>query len=249
MSTTLISTLLLPPLLPLLAVVAGYLLLLTRRRHGWVLVACGWGALVLLSMPIVGASLLLSLETRYPDPLSLPADAIVVLGGGSYADAPEYGGDTVNGVSLERLRYAAQLYRRSGKPILVAGGNPLGNATAEAAQMKSALEGEWRIPVAWSEAESFNTLQNASNSYAILNAAHIHRIYLVTHASHMRRARFAFERAGFSVVPAPTRYSPRPRLNVASFLPSTEGLRLSTLFCRETLGLIWYRLRLRVQAG
>ncbi len=67
---------------------------------------------------------------------------LVALGGGTYPEAPEYGGDTVSTGSLERLRYAALLYRRSGKPILVSGGNPLGHATAEATQMRSLLRDE-----------------------------------------------------------------------------------------------------------
>ena len=244
MSTTLIASLLLPPLAPLLAALAGYVLLKPRLWLGRALIALGWGSLALLSMPLVGATLLSLLEPPSADPLRHPADAIVVLGAGTYVNAPEYSGDTVNSYSLERLRYAAQLYRRSGKPILVSGGNPLGNATAEAAQMKAVLQDEWRIPVAWSEETSLNTFENAHNSHAILNAAGIRQIYLVTHAWHMPRARLAFERAGFSVISAPTRHITRFKLSLSAFLPSSQGLLQSSLFCREVLGLLWYRLKL-----
>ena len=126
--------------------------------------------MLLLSIPVVGSLLVATLEAPFADPLQLPADAIVVLGGGSYADAPEYGGDTVSGASLERLRYAAALYKSSNKPILVSGGNPRHRATAEA-QMRAVLETEWRIPVAWSEDVSDNTLENALFSSAILARA------------------------------------------------------------------------------
>ena len=206
------------------------------------MIAFGAGTLLLLSTPLVGLALVAALEPPFDDPLQHPADAIVVLSGGSYPDAPEYGGDTVNGSSLERLRYAALLHKRSGKPILVSGGNPLHNATPEAEQMRAVLENEWRIPVAWSDATSNNTRENARNSYALLDQAGIRRIYLVTHAWHMPRARFAFEQAGFTVIPAATRHTARHTLRLADFVPGAEGLTLSTTFFREILGSLWYRL-------
>jgi uncharacterized SAM-binding protein YcdF (DUF218 family) len=184
-----------------------------------------------------------TLEPPFVDPLQHPADAIVVLGAGTYADAPEYGGDTVSGAALERLRYAALLHKRSNKPILVSGGNPRHRATPEAAQMRAVLETEWHIPVAWSEETADSTLENASNSHAILARAGIQRIYLVTHAWHMPRARDAFERAGFTVIPAPTHFTMQSGLRVVDFVPDAEGFWLSARFCRELLGSIWYRLR------
>lgn len=207
------------------------------------MIAFGAGALLLLATPFVGMTLVAALEPPFDDPLHHPADAIVVLGGGSYPDAPEYGGDTVNSVSLERLRYAALLHKRTGKPILVSGGNPFHNATSEAAQMRAVLENEWHVPVAWSEATSNNTLENARNSYALLDQAGIRRIYLVTHAWHMPRARHAFERAGFTVIAAATRYTAHHTLRLADFVPGADGLSLSATFCHEILGSLWYRLR------
>ena len=243
MTVTLIAVWLLPPLAPLLIVVAGLWLLRVRPRSGRALIGFGAGTLILLSMPLVGSTLVAVLEPAYADPLQHSADAIVVLGGGAYPDAPEYGGDTVSSGSLERLRYAALIHKRSGKPILVSGGNPLGHATPEAVQMRAVLENEWRIPVAWSEATSANTFENARNSYAILDAAGIRRIYLVTHAWHMPRARRAFEQAGFTVVPAATRYATPHALRLTDLLPDAEGLYLSARFWREILGTVWYRLK------
>ncbi len=233
-----------PPLAPLLVALAGYLILESNRRLARGLMALGWGSLALLSTPFIGTALLSQLESPGEDPLRHSAEAIVVLGAGTYLNAPEYGGDTVNAYSLERLRYAARLHRRSGKPVLVAGGNPLGNSTSEASHMKTVLQDEQGVPVAWTEETSATTLENARNSAAILARAGIRRIYLVTHAWHMPRARLAFERAGFEVVPAPTRYTTRARLSLLSFLPGSGGLFQSSMFCHEILGLIWYRLLL-----
>ena len=148
MTATFVAAWLLPPLFPLLLVLAGLYAVRARPRTGRALIAGGAVLMLLLSIPVVGSLLVATLEAPFADPLQQPADAIVVLGGGSYADAPEYGGDTVSGASLERLRYAAALHKSSNKPILVSGGNPRHRATAEAAQMRAVLETEWRIPVA-----------------------------------------------------------------------------------------------------
>jgi uncharacterized SAM-binding protein YcdF (DUF218 family) len=243
MSTTLFAAWLLPPLAPVVLVLAGLYLLRAKPRTARALIAGGAGLLLVLSMPVVGSMLVSTLEPPFSDPLKIPADAIVVLGGGSYADAPEYDGDTVSGSSLERLRYAATLYKRSRKPILVSGGNPRQYATPESAQMRAVLEDEWHIPVQWSDDTSDNTWENARNSYAMLARAGILRIYLVTHAWHMPRARRAFESAGFTVIPAPTRFALTRSLRFADFVPDAEGFLLSARFCHEVLGSVWYRLR------
>lgn len=241
--TSFIAAWLLPPLAPLLLVFAGLYVLRRQPRGGRALIAGGAGVLLILSTPLVGSALVSTLEPPFVEPLREPADAIVVLGGGSYANAPEYGGDTVSSASLERLRYAAALHKRSRTPILVSGGNPLRHATAEATQMRAVLENEWGIPVTWSDDTSDTTFENARNSHAILDRAGIRRIYLVTHAWHMPRARHAFEAAGFTVIPAPTRYAMLRGARFADFVPDAEGFLLSARFCREVLGSIWYRLR------
>src|SRR4051812_9331566 len=109
MTTAIFAAWLLPPLLPLLIVLAGCSLLAHRPRTGRVMIVAATGVLLLLSMPLVGGALLAGIEPPYADPLQQPADAIVILGGGSYRNAPEYGHDTVSSGSLERLRYGALL--------------------------------------------------------------------------------------------------------------------------------------------
>jgi uncharacterized SAM-binding protein YcdF (DUF218 family) len=80
-------------------------------------------------------------------------------------------------------------------------------------------------------------------SASLLQPAGIQRIYLVTHAWHMRRARLAFEHAGFKVIPAPTGYATRYQLSVLDFLPDARALDNSGLFFREVAGIGWYYLR------
>ncbi len=244
-ATNLLATLLLPPLNLLLIALAGLLLWHKRPVVARVLLTTAVALLWLLSTPYVAESLLQSLEApaQAPDTRTQTADAIVVLGGGSYFHAPEYGNDTVSEASLQRLRYAAKLYRDTSKPVLVTGGKPLGNSLSEAQQMRLVLEQEFRIPVQWTEDESDNTLENARYSYQLLQKSGIKRIYLVTHAWHMPRAMRVFQQAGFDVVPAPTAFTTRYQTDLLAFVPRAEALRDSKIFMHELIGSLWYRLK------
>jgi uncharacterized SAM-binding protein YcdF (DUF218 family) len=192
--------------------------------------------------------MLQSLEPEPRDPLAdRRGQAIIVLGGGKYFSAPEYGGtDTVKSHTLVRLRYAARLHHITGKPILVTGGSPEGSATAEATAMKIVLENEFKSPVRWTEDSSNTTLDNARLSRRLLNTAGVRSIYLVTHAWHMPRAKLAFEHTGFEVIPAPTGFTTGYRLTVLDFMPSAYALYKSSRFMHEVLGSIWYRLKFQV---
>lgn len=241
----LISAFLLPPLNLLLVAALGLWLWHKRPLIARLLLTVSVSLLWLLSTPYFAEALLHGLEGEpYVNDTKKPqADAIVVLGGGTYFHAPEYGGDTVGKETLERLRYAAKLYRETWKPILVTGGTPLDNKLAEAEQMKHVLEHEFNVPVQWTEGASDNTLENARLSRQVLQKAGIARIYLVTHAWHMPRAVRAFQAEGFQVVPAPTAYTTRYQTDLLAFVPNAYALRDSRVFMHELLGMLWYQLK------
>jgi uncharacterized SAM-binding protein YcdF (DUF218 family) len=247
--TNIISSLLLPPLSLLLMLALGIILLYRRSRLAKPLIFTAFSLLWITSTPYFAEGALHSLEAQTAPLTAQPkvADAIVILGGGTYFRAPEYSGqDTVNEHTLLRLRYGAQLHRKTGKPILVTGGNPLGNSISEAQQMRATLEQDFHVPVQWAEDASDNTLENAHNSVQILQKAGIRRIYLVTHAWHMPRSAEAFRRAGFEVVEAPTAYTTRYRIDLLAFLPRPESLRDSKIYIREVIGFSWYRLKFAI---
>lgn len=242
-ATNLTSAFLLPPFNLVLLGAAGFLLLKTRPGLGRCLVATMLALLYLQSIPIVADTLLQELETRPGRNLAdTDIEAIVVLGGGTYYNAPEYGYDTVGRYSLERIRYAARLHRITGRPLLATGGAPRGNSSSEAAQMKTVLEKEFQVPVKWIEGASRNTRENAYKTFAILKGDGISRIALVTHAWHMPRAAREFEQAGFKVIPASTAYTTRYKTDIFAFIPATGALQRSSLFFHEVIGLLWYRL-------
>ena len=242
-ATNLVSAFLLPPLNLILLGALGVLLLTHHPRLGRFLLASTLVLLYIISTPFVAETMLQKIETPYvADSVNSEGQVIVVPGGGTYFNAVEYGGDTVNRYSLERIRYAAYLYQLTGKSILVTGGAPLGNISSEAEQMKSVLENEFRTPVKWVEGNSNNTRENAYKSYETLKKDGITHIMLVTHAWHMPRAMREFERAGFQVTPAPTAFTTRYRMDGLAYLPTANALQQSRIFIHEVIGMLWYRL-------
>ena len=232
----------------ILMMLLGSLLIGRFFLIGKILVISGFVLLIAASLPIVSNNLLTLLEQT--PPLSAAklteqrVEAIVILGGGRYADAPEFDGrDTVSRHTLERLRYGARLQRLSQLPVLVTGGNPYGRPVSEAELMRRVLENEFKVPVKWVESASTNTWENARYSQIHLKRAGINRIALVTHAWHMPRSVSAFEEQGFDVIPAPTAYSTRARPLLLQFIPDAGALEDSRKALHELLGRLWYSVR------
>lgn len=245
--TNLLAVLLLPPANGLLLAAIGGVLLWRRQRWGRWLVVAGIVLLWLCSLHIVAVCLARPLEMRYPawsGGSLAPAQAIVVLGGGRQRAAPEFAGaDTVSSASLERLRYGAYLARQSGLPLLLTGGLPDGGAQAEAETMQITLQRDFGIKARWLESASNNTLENARFSAALLQAAGIKHVVLVTHAWHMPRAVDAFSAAGLQLMPAPMGYLSARPLTLFDFLPRAEAMAESKRVMHEWIGLLWYALR------
>ena len=242
--TNVTARLLLPPGGLILLGLVGLALVRSHVKAGLAVASFALLSLLALSTPIVSRNLLKTLEDPYTDPVKeRNADAIVVLGGGIHPLAPEYGSASVGPATLERVRYAAHLQRRTGKPILVTGGDPAGYSAAEGQQMKAALK-ELGASVKWTENASANTFENARLSQKMLKQAGIDSVFLVTHAWHMPRAKMAFQNAGLRVVPAPTAFRAiPPRLTALDFVPSAGGLQDSWHFFHEIAGIAWYRLK------
>jgi len=241
-----LKILVMPP--TVLFVLGGFGFLVARRKPklGRALVIGSAAALVLLTLPLVAALLLRSLQTAPPAEFEsvVPAPgAVVVLAADSVIDAPEYGQDTLGSLSLVRVRYAALLVRETDLPILVSGGPARTGALALAEFMRAALEDEYGVGVSWIEDRSGNTRQNAKYSAMMLHEAEISRIYLVTHAWHMPRARMAFATVGLKVVPAPTGFLARPAPEFGDFIATASGLQMSYYAFYEAIGYIWYSIR------
>lgn len=226
-------------------ILLGLLGLLIWGRIGRVLVALAILAAWALSAPVSAIHLIDRLqyypvlsESEFETP---SAQAIVVLGGGRKLNTPDYG-DTLLEWGILRLRYAALLHRETGLPVVPVGGAVDGEGTPEGILMRRVLEREYGISTALAESDSRSTYENAVNTWRLLSKQGITRIYLVTHAMHMKRAAEAFQQAGFEVVPAPTDYV-GPSSGLYAWTPHARTLYHSYLALHELLGRWWYTLR------
>ena len=244
-----IQTLLMPPALMIIIMLTGLITLRWSQRYGRILIISGILLLVTASLPVITNPLLASMESipalNSTQMKMTGASAIVVLGGGSYLNAPEYDGDTVSSPTLERIRYAAYIHKQTKLPVLVTGGRVFDYVkTAEATSMKKVLENEFGTPVRWPEDQARNTWENAQYSYRILKQERITKIILVTHALHMPRSIMSFEAAGFEVVPAPLGFlHNRDDFNIFVLLPRAGAIYNLSQLMHEVIGTLWYRLR------
>lgn len=239
----LLGALLLPPFTYLLPLLAGLLLLRRRRQLARVLLAGGVLLAWMLSLPITAITLNGWLEHYAPADLVQvrQTQAIVVLSGGK-KPAPEYAANVLSADSAGRLRYAAWLAKRSGLPLLVSGGAPLGGE-AEAQVMARTLHDDYALPPRWVEDKSNTTLQNAQLSAILLRQAGISRITLVTQAWHMRRALPFFQQQGLQVLPAPTGFTRYDGEGVLHWIPQGRALQETHQALRELLGMLYYTIR------
>ena len=118
-----------PILLTIITLVAGLGISAVSKRAGLLISASGIIFLYVLSTPLVGRQLLVALESELYDLAAVAArpEAIVILGADLRRRTPEYGGDTVDRLSLERIRYGARLHGEPGLPILTVGGAIVGS--------------------------------------------------------------------------------------------------------------------------
>jgi uncharacterized SAM-binding protein YcdF (DUF218 family) len=230
---TLLKDLVLPPSGPLLLALLGVLLLKRRPVLARICLIAGIGSLWLLSTPIVSDGITRLVE-RYP-PLDLQlaanAQAIVILGGGGQRRlAPEYGGPAAEPLLLERLSYGAYLSRKTGLPVLVTG------FSLEARAMHDTLQRNFGIEARWVDDRAYDTFQNARNSALLLKADGVHRIVLVTRATHMWRSVQEFTDANLDVVPAPVGILEDRDFGVLRFVPDPDALLRSHAAIYEMLG-------------
>ncbi|MBV8777782.1 MAG: YdcF family protein [Alphaproteobacteria bacterium] len=236
---------LLPPTGLILLAAAGAWLTLWHPRVGLgIAMIVATSLLYLAALPAVSARMMEDVEIAVPDnPDFAAARAIVVLGGGVHRGDGEMVPDTLGLWSLQRVYFGAQAYRRLRLKVAVSGGRVGGAHVSEASLMKAALEQDFAVPVSWAEDGSRATWENARNTAELLKPLGIGTIVLVTHAWHLRRAMWAFERAGLHAVPWPTprTYDDTDRLD--DYVPSTGALLDSYHALHEAIGLAYYRLR------
>jgi len=209
--------------------------------------------LLLSSNDIFSKWLLRSLEWQYLPIGELPqAEAIVVLGGGTrprIAPRPWY---EVNEAG-DRILYGSWLYKQSKATLLVVTGGRaewLGEGGNPESEDMAAIASALGVPnsAIIQESQSFNTRDNAVNTWQILNKRGVNKILLVTSALHMPRSMAIFRKVGFESIAAPTDFLSVQNENskgwafVLDLLPNVDALRDTTNAIKEYVGLLVYRL-------
>jgi uncharacterized SAM-binding protein YcdF (DUF218 family) len=169
------------------------------------------------------------------EPELRPAEAIVVLAGGAFRD------DVPSISSMARAVYGYTLYRARYAPrLLLSGGRVRSGTGWEALSMKRMLEGIGAPSSALLlEERSTRTYGNALESARLLLPKGVKRILLVTHPNHMWRAKRTFEKAGFTVLPAPIPWERMDRERPVAV--SRIGLFYSVLYEYGGIALYWWR--------
>jgi len=244
-----VAQLILPPGGLILLGIAG--LIFWRKWWGRGLVGLTLALLWLLSTEPVRDALTRPLEFQYPalKVAEIPAGhlAIVLLGGGIYEKAPEYGGrDSLNNYALMRTAYAAELVKQTGISVYTTGGVPL----THAADPEGAIMARWLVKfgvpkhMVHIEIAAQTTWENAENTKLELQKLGISRIILVTSAWHMPRSVWCFKKNGLDVIAAPADYLTKQfDYDLRSYAPRWDVLADSGDALHEYLGLLWYRLR------
>lgn len=244
-----IKQLLLPPGILLLLLALAWWFRRTRPRLAGCCFALGLGGMWLMSLPVMVEWGARALETAPPlaredwSSLAQHADAIVVLGSGRERGDPAWGSDQPTGIGLERQRYAARLAKASGLRVLTSGGLHYGTPPSEAELMAVSMQDDFGVTVRWKEERSRTTWENAQMSAEILLPEGIKRVVVVTQAWHMPRAVWSFEKAGFSVVPAPVGFLGQDNARLlGGWMPEFKSVWQSGQLLNEAVGQVGYRL-------
>ncbi len=237
------------------------------------LVAASLSVLLLFSIPLVGEVFTQRLEQdayriTVENPLDTRADAIVLLGWDTTRH-PILGNDRDRIEATDasdRIVYAAELFQQEPVNGMIVSAGPRRdlknsdeNPRIEANDVQQLLIrlGVPRAQITLEE-EGLDIHSSAVNVREIFTDIQEPSILLVGSAYHLRRAAQAFLQEGFEVYPRATDFSvvlpvpkniaeeqdlPERRLRTSDFLPSLQGLDLSTRAITEFLARIYYFLR------
>lgn len=159
------------------------------------------------------------------------ADAIVVLGSGAHP------GGLLSERSISHALHGIELWRRGLAPVLLFSGPVTAGGPSEASA-RLLLARQLGLPQESMLADSggLTTRGEAQSVRRLLLDRSADRVLLVADARHLTRARGAFQRVGFEVVPAPP-----PDLLAAAASPQAR-MQLTRRILEEMLARIYYRL-------
>ena len=243
----LITPFILPPgLFILLLLISGIVLTFKyRRKMGLFNISIGLILWVLSSAPFANY-IIAGLESEFHLPKDIHGDVIVLLGGGSIDDAPDFSGTGIPADKMVgRLVTAVRLQKNLNIPIIITGGKTGDNEIPEAPIVKRFLMDlgveEDQI---FTDELSRDTYENAKHTRDIILANNYEKPILVTSASHMKRSKLSFDKVGVYVTPYPANFKTRSinLLRLLNYLPRARDLAITSEAFHEYLGILYYTL-------
>ena len=229
---------------PLGIILIFLIISLFSKRRFYVFLA--FLVLIVSSNPLVGNYLMKKLEYPYqPIPISSikEKDAIVVLSGALHqAGNKKYSTYEFNdpdrffaGIDLIKQSKANKLIFTAGQLPWNDSGLPEGYVLKDKA-ISLGVPGEILVTenVKNTYEESIAVTKIIPNNSSII---------LVTSAFHMQRSKYLFEKQGFDVIPYPVDFkSSNNKISIMSFLPKIDAFYKTSLFIRENIGKLYYKL-------
>jgi uncharacterized SAM-binding protein YcdF (DUF218 family) len=235
-----ITAIVFSPTLLLIGIALGLCFSSKKPKLGRSLAIFSTALLWIFSTPVFSVWLSHNLLTQYnptseQELKSQGVQAIVVLGGGVETGQPN-GIQQLQATAIDRLRHGIELSRKTGIPVMVTGGKGWGAkaGSENEAEISSRVAREvFQFEIKWTESESRDTQENASNSKQLLTMQGIGKIALVTHSWHMPRSLKAFQKVGFEVTPAPMGFVGDKKVELISLLPNGGALNSTTATFKE----------------
>lgn len=239
--TRVIYAWLLPPGLFFVLFCVAFFFFIKTKKNGWLVLP--FIGMYLFSIYVVSSMLIKPLENWFKQPVIGDlngAQAIVILGGGSYYGVPDIDGQGQAAPCFaNRLLAGIRLYKMLKVPIIISG---TGEEVKIAFRLLNVCGVEQKE--IFTENRSQNTVQNAKFTKDLCQKNKFEKIILVTSASHLPRAAMLFQREGMHLIPYPTDYRTHgvKVMNLHVFTPTYESLSNSAVALKEYLGIVALKL-------
>ena len=208
--------------------------------------------LIICSIPIVSNKLIAYLESDYKlyeQSKIEQANAIVVLSGMVRVIKKKNGLDYEWNDAVDRIFSGIDLFKLKKAPILIftAGKLPWSVGLPEGEYLRD-IAIKFGVPkknIIITE----NVVNTEKEAIAVKKLFSIEspKVILVTSAFHMPRAKIVFEKAGLRVIPFFVDFrSSNEKQTLMSFIPSAGAFASTSFFIRETIGRIYYYLKLKI---
>ena len=186
------------------------------------------------------------LESEFEIPQDVKGDVIILLGGGSIDNVPDFSGYGIpTDTMIGRIVTAVRLQKKLDIPIIVSGGKVYENDNSEAFIAKRFLVdlgvAEDKIVL---EEKSRDTYENAKYTKEICFKNDFQRPFLVTSASHLRRSLLSFRKVGMDIIPYPANFKSKRdhTYQLRHYLPRSSSLMKTSNALHEYFGILFYKL-------